>query len=217
MRPIAILAAAGGAALGAGLWALISNLTGYEIGYVAWAVGGLVGGGAAVAGGRGSTSGVVCAAFAVVAILSGRWIAFQSSSLPELRDQLGTMLTQEVYAETMTDARDLAAIHSDEQIPQFMVDHEYTEAEHAEDVHPGEAAAFRSEVAPELRKLHAEKPSYQAWRDKTIDSAVDGVKEAASPMDLKDSLGLIDIIFGFLGVATAFRLGGQPMPSEMKT
>jgi hypothetical protein len=147
----------------------------------------------------------------VVAILAGRWIAFQSSSLPELREGLAPLLTQEVYAETMTDANDFARVSNDAQIPQFMVDHAYTEAEYAEDVLPTEVAAFRTDVAPQLREIQREKPSYETWRESTLDGAVDGIKEAVSPMEaLKESIGLIDIIFGFLGVATAFRLGGQP-------
>ncbi len=217
MRPIALLAATGGAVLGAGLWALIANLTGYEIGYVAWAVGGLVGGAAAAAGGRGAGSGVLCAVLAVAAILGGKFVAFQSSSLPELRTEIAKMLTQEVYAETMEDAQVFSALRSDE-VPFFMVQREYSTADSPGEIHPFEVAEFQKTVAPELRRLNTEKPPYEVWRDDTVDRAVTELKSQISPTEaLKESIGLIDLIFGFLGIATAFRLGAQPSPSNMRT
>lgn len=65
-----------GGAVGVGVWAAIAHFTGYEVGFVAWAVGGLVGVAAILgAQGRGSTSlGVMTAVIAVGAILAGKLV-----------------------------------------------------------------------------------------------------------------------------------------------
>ena len=57
MPYVAMVGAFVGAVIGAVIWAVISGATGVEVGYVAWAIGGLVGGGAALCGGRGPPVG----------------------------------------------------------------------------------------------------------------------------------------------------------------
>lgn len=66
-----------GGAVGVGLWAGIVALTGYEVGFVAWAVGGLAGLGALMgAQGRGSVAiGVIAGAIALASILGGKFIS----------------------------------------------------------------------------------------------------------------------------------------------
>lgn len=73
--PLAVIGAGIGAALGAVLWTVVVYLTGWEVGYVAWAVGGLAGGGALLGsrGTAGDLTGVVAAAFALVAIAAGKY------------------------------------------------------------------------------------------------------------------------------------------------
>lgn len=63
---------AGGAVLGALVWAGIAALAGVEIGYVAWGVGALVGGGALLGGARGTMHCVCAAALALAGILGGK-------------------------------------------------------------------------------------------------------------------------------------------------
>jgi hypothetical protein len=66
-----------GGSIGAAIWAAIAYFTQYEIGYVAWAVGGLAGAGCSVGarGYAGVTSGGFAAVIAVVAVLAGKFIA----------------------------------------------------------------------------------------------------------------------------------------------
>lgn len=68
--PLALGAA--GAVLGALVWAGIAALAGVEIGYVAWGVGALVGGGAVLGGARGMPHCVCAAALALAGILGGK-------------------------------------------------------------------------------------------------------------------------------------------------
>src|SRR5436190_11991087 len=66
-----------GGGVGAAIWAAIAYFAQVEIGWIAWAVGGLAGAGCSI-GARGSagvSSGGLAAAIAVVAIMAGKFIA----------------------------------------------------------------------------------------------------------------------------------------------
>ncbi|MCA9003544.1 MAG: hypothetical protein KDB61_16590, partial [Planctomycetes bacterium] len=80
----AVLGAVIGAILGAIVWAAIAAYTGYEIGWVAWGVGGAVGLGAFMMEGRGAMSGIVCGVLAVVAILAGKFMALHAIAGQEM-------------------------------------------------------------------------------------------------------------------------------------
>lgn len=66
-----------GGAIGCGIWTAIAHFAQLEIGYVAWAVGGLAGAGCAMGakGYAGATSGMLAAAIAVAAIVAGKYFA----------------------------------------------------------------------------------------------------------------------------------------------
>jgi hypothetical protein len=72
-----LVGAAIGGGIGAAIWAAIAYFTGFEVGYVAWAVGGLTGAGCSIGarGYAGNMSGLVAAATALVAIALGKYIA----------------------------------------------------------------------------------------------------------------------------------------------
>lgn len=79
----AVLGGLLGGVLGAALWALIALVTSYEIGWIAWAVGGLVGYGVAL-GNRGAphspvASGVLAAAITLLAIPAGKYALVELS------------------------------------------------------------------------------------------------------------------------------------------
>jgi hypothetical protein len=66
-----------GGAIGAAIWAAIAYFTQLEIGWIAWAVGGLCGAGCSIGarGHSGATTGGVAAVIAVVSIMAGKYIA----------------------------------------------------------------------------------------------------------------------------------------------
>ncbi len=70
-----ILGGALGGLLGAVLWAAISQWTGYEVGWIAWGLGGLVGLGVHFGGKRsgGVAAGGTAVILAVAGILAGKW------------------------------------------------------------------------------------------------------------------------------------------------
>lgn len=197
---LAIGVAAGGAVAGALIWAAISYFTNYEVGWIAWGVGGLVGGAAVLAGGRSQTVAIAAAVLAVLGIAAGKVLGFQfavSAAAPELRQRLIDEGAEAGYDELKWDASGLAALEDssdDEQLVAYLEEHGY------EGVTP---VMFRTEVEPQLRQFHAEQPTFDVWLDGIIEQSVDEV----SAVDLAMSeLNAIDLLFLFLGVSTAYGL-----------
>ncbi len=76
-----------GGALGAILWALVVHFTQYEIGWIAWAVGGMVGYGVAL-GNRGTAyapkpAGILAVVITLLAIAGGKFLAVQVAFLDD--------------------------------------------------------------------------------------------------------------------------------------
>jgi hypothetical protein len=198
----AVLGAVFGAIVGAIAWAAIAAYTGYEVGIIAWGVGGLVGLGAFLLEGRGATSGIVCAVLAVLAILAGKYMALHSlnkQGLEMLTGEQGIM--RGLYDETLADAAAFALVQSEADYPAFMVDHGYVEVESVQEVTQWDVDAFKEESVPMLREWAASPPSYEAWQQQS------GMNEATLSVGFVESLGPIDVIFFVLGIGTAFRIG----------
>ncbi len=145
MHPMAILGAVLGAAIGTCIWGAVAHYTGYEIGYLAWAVGGLVGAGAILWGGQGKSMGVLAACIAVLGILGGKAFSIYLG----LKDGIAGAL----YAELRADAAAYAALPDSTDIRQFMIDHEYTTATAPEAVPAAELLYFIATRVPMLEKM----------------------------------------------------------------
>jgi hypothetical protein len=107
-----------GAMIGAGVWVGIIIATGYEIGYVAWGLGGAAGVGMAAGheDDDGTTAGIIASIMAIVGIFAAKLIAFEhiksnfaeyafegdelegvdTAQLAEVSQQLGELFAQEV-------------------------------------------------------------------------------------------------------------------------
>jgi hypothetical protein len=210
MNPRAFLGAAGGAVIGAVIWGMLTVVTGMEIGYVAWAVGGLVGFGAAALGGRGTQCGALCAVLAVVSIFSGKMIA-ANAILKKAMDKVTSssgLFNKAAYDEARADAEAFSKIKAESDHAAFMVERKFTKAESPQKVSAEKLKEFRENQVPHLRQIASEKPSFEAWQadqKRKINEAM-GQSLSLTQIVVK-SLGPIDILFGLLGVATAYRLG----------
>ena len=210
LSPAAIVAAAVAALVGAWIWRFVAVNFEYEFGLIAWGIGGAVGFAAAAAGSRGVQAGVVCAVLALGAIVVGKYWAYSA-----FVDQFQAALVEvsefddEIYdyfEEEMEDARLLVnGSGSDVFIRRFMVERGYTDATNPADVSAEELADFREYVEPELRAMAASEPDFEEWQTSSVE-ALDEISPWA--MMLAD-FGILDIIFAFLGIGTAFRLGSQ--------
>ena len=208
MTSRAIIGASIAAAVGALLWGGISAATGYEIGYIAWGIGLIVGGVARKFDSTGSTSGVVCALLTLAAIFVGKTMAVQFTMPGQIREFLEAELTPDVYEEMVQDAEDFALLESEEDYPEFMISHAYTIAESSEYVTSEEIDTFDRYTVPELLNLHDYDLSYEEWRKEHIDRVTKGISGELPAAEIAmQSLGFIDIVFALLGVGTAYKLG----------
>ncbi len=210
MQPKALAGAIAGAVAGAAVWAAITYFTGYEIGYVAWGIGAAVGGGAALLGGEGATSGLVCAVLALAAILLGKIAATHFMAQKNLSEAIDATATRQLYEEWSTDAADFAALKDESEYPAFMVEHRfgYGEATRAEEITRAELEEFKTYSVPVLKKIGVPPMPYVDWREVERNLTTDAFNEQYSVIDeVQDSLGAIDIIFALLGVVTAWQLG----------
>ncbi len=206
----AIAAAAGAAVVGALVWKIIAVSFGYEVGLVAWAIGGAVGFVAASMGSRGMQAGIVCGVLAFGAIALGKYWAAQAV-IDEVQQGISEVLGDDTdvgdwYQEFVEDAQVLRGVSdSDASIRQYMVDRGYTEAVNADAVTSEELSEFREVFEPDLRNFDPEQSDSEAWKEIAFGELSD-----LSAMDVMlDGLGALDILFLLLGVGTAFRLGSR--------
>lgn len=204
----AILGAVGGAIVGAIVWAVIAVSTGYEIGWIAWGVGGAVGYGAYALEGRGKTSGIVCALLAAVAILSGKYMVIHHFVNQEMTQIADTSFSEEYYNELKVDAADFTAVTSEADYPAFMVSHAYTEAATPAEVGQEEVDDFKEFEVPRLQEWGTTPPTFQAWQEQS-NAESEALLADGMPMSeiFVSTLGPMDLLFFALGIGTAFKVG----------
>lgn len=210
LSPAAIAAAAGAALLGAFIWRFVAVTFEYEFGLIAWGIGGAVGFAAASAGSRGMQAGIICAVLAFGSIVVGKYWAY--SAFVDQYQEVFTVAMEadeEMYAyyeEELEDARLFVdGSGSDIFTRRFMVERGYTYATDAASVSRDELAEFREYVAPELRSIAMDPPGFEEWQTRSSES----LAEISPWAIMREEFGLLDIVFAFLGIGTAFRLGSQ--------
>ena len=196
------------AAIGAFVWGAIAYFTGYEVGYVAWGLGGMVGWAMAKFGGRGTACAVTAAVLSVVGIACGKLIGTQFVVEKSFRESCEATFTPALHAEFVRDAKDFAALDAnpgDDELRSFMVEHHYTPATSPEDVKDKEVQTFLSTNAPNLRELNAKKTSYADWYAAREAEARQGFEAEFSIVQANlEELNGFDLLFVALGVTTAF-------------
>lgn len=208
LSPAAIAAAAIAALIGALVWKFVAVTFGYEYGLIAWAIGGAVGLAAASAGSRGMQAGVLCAVLAFGSIVLGKYWTY-SAFVDQFQEAIsGDMeYDEEMHAyfeEEMEDARLIVnGSGSDTFIRRFMVERGYTYATDPARVSKAEVADFREYVEPGLRDMAQNPPGFEEWQASTVES----LEEFSPWAMMREDYGIFDILFVFLGVGTAFRLG----------
>ncbi len=211
ISPVSIGAAVGAAILGAVVWGAISHFTGYEVGYVAWAIGGAVGIAIAATGGRGTPMAVMAAVMALASIFTGK----MASAHFALENALDETVERSLYDEYIEDAKGLAAIDmsEDSDVVEFMISHNYTGAEDPLGVSEEELSYFKAESVPMLSEFHSSPPAFESWSEdqraqlrRAIMDEVYGDPEAGLIDMVMGDLAGMDLLFAFLGIATAFQL-----------
>lgn len=204
------LAAAGvGALVGAIGWALLLKQAGYEIGWIAWGIGALVGWIAVKAGGQGRTLAVGAAVLTVFSIFAGKLLGYHlqvEAGAEEMADQ-----EVQAYDEYLHDASDWAELCANgepapEAVRGFMSTHEYAEPGR-EQIPAEELDSFLAYMAPRLEWMQSEKPTPEEFRARAESDLHELVyAEANLPALVLADLNHYDALFAFLGISTAFGL-----------
>lgn len=198
-------AGAAAALLGAIVWNIVGNLFNYELGIIAWGIGGAIGFAVAATGGRGDKAAMVCAGLALFAILGGKYMLYSG-----FKDNLSELVSENIedvrilYDSQVQIANAFENVSDDESRRAFMIDYEFTAASSPDDITDQEMDFFRNDVEPALAQFLIEQPDFDKWVEVTLGNTMSDM----STMDLlKESFGILDLVFLFLGVGTAFRLG----------
>jgi hypothetical protein len=196
------------AALGALAWGAVTYFSGYEVGYVAWGIGALVGVAMVKLGGRNQACAGAAAVLAVAGIAGGKLIATYFVVEKELGASCQETFTRELHGELTRDAADfaqLASNPSDEELRVFMVDHRYTPAEAPEQVEPQEVQEFLATTAQDLRSMRSQPPTYEEWYAAQVAESRRAFEADFSIVQANlDELNGFDLLWVFLGVSTAF-------------
>ncbi len=197
------LGAAGAALIGMLVWYGIIVATNYEIGIIAWAVGGLTGFGCRVLGGGYSQKlGIIAGACAFVAIVGGEFLATRSAF-----NGFVTKMMEGAYDEQLAYAVEASKLETDAQIKEFLAKHNSEEGETplaADSVSDDEVKEFRQEELPKMKDFAKGKPS-RAEFEREIRGNFNSAEMQG--LILKESVSLWTILFLFLGVGSAYRLG----------
>lgn len=201
----ALAAGAGAALLGAAAWAGLVLATNFEIGYLAWGIGALVGFVMMKSGGSGTPMGVAAAVLSVLSILGGKLAATEITIRREIEEAgRAPEMSETAFAELTADARDLAALGNDlteDDVRRFMIEHGYTGAETPESIPDDDLSRFQAVTMGYLEHIEREKLSHEDWHAEELASK----KRAISTFEVvKSDLSAIDAIFVVLGVSTAF-------------
>jgi len=178
-------------------WFLLIKVTGYEIGFAAWGVGLLTGFGARVLAKAGSTAlGLTAGACAFLAILGGQFLCAKS-----VADKFIDQAASEAYTERMAYAQEAAKAQTDDEIKAVLAKHEGNNEPGAADI-----AEFKSEELRKLKDLASGKTSKAQFENE-----IRGIKSnfAYQFILLKETVGLFTLLWLFLGVSSAYKLGAS--------
>jgi len=226
MRSLAYGVVAGG--IGAVVWAAIAYLTNYEVGWVAWGIGWLVGAAVALGNADGArtpkTAGVIAVLIAALAVVGGKygsaWAMVPHGE--DLVDQWATeffadgqdefvmtYLADEVAFEFMTEGRPLTWPADPNLLPNM-------KAFYPSDVW-AEAEGRWSAMTDAERRAFWQQAELRYRAEFTTN--VSNVRKEVVRAVFFDSFGPLDLLFIGLAVLTAFRIGAgvNPAPDDEST
>jgi hypothetical protein len=201
-----------GGLIGAVIWGTLAALTNMEFGLVAWAIGGLVGGGAVALGGGGKELAIACGLIAALSIVGGKFatsVFLLDSDLEKLpREGLHSGFTTDLHAEYNADAIAFVALSGEHEYADFMYRHQYTDSSY---VTPDEVSHFKAGMAPLLRKWAASPQPFPEARREFVEHmlpvAVASARQNVSHFEVvKESFHVMDLLFFALGVITAYSI-----------
>lgn len=207
-RPVWLMV--GAAVAGAVAWGAISHLSGYEIGWLAWGIGLLIGASAVLAGGRGQSIAVMAGVLALLSIAGGRLAGIELARMQQLGELESFGPSEQEFTRDLAAARALGELSDDpanDEVRKFLVEHGLTTAVAPDRVTNAEVTEFRDETLPRLQWM-SELPADTSHAEfvQRLRGQVQDVFDAQFDRleILQATLSPIDLLFILLGVTTAF-------------
>lgn len=205
-----IAAAAVAAVVGALLWKYITILFNYELGIIAWGIGGVVGVTALMFKSKGFATGVICGVFALLSIFAGKYMAMSSLQESWSEDFLTLIEGQEAeyqvyYQQDMAAAQAFSnGVEGKDELVKFLNDHGYKDLYEVDEITDYEITEFNEYVVPNLKKIADSNPTFEEWLQISFGESI---SEMSTTTLMFADFGIMGFVFLFLGVATAFRMG----------
>ena len=199
------VAALVGGLIGAAIWAGITYFTGYEVGWIAWGIGFVVGGAVRVGAGThvGAGPGVVAVVGAIAALLVGKYAAVHLLVSHELGSSDLVVVTTESMQVSI----------ADDVVEEWESQGKTLNWPPGQSVETAESAAqYPPDVWAEAQtRWNAIPPAEQTKqmdeRKELIASMTGAFQELATREGFKESFSPIDFLFFGLAIFTAFKLG----------
>jgi hypothetical protein len=194
---------------GAVAWAMLAYFTGYEIGWLAWGIGVLVG--AAVAwGSEGTpTTGAIAVVITIIALVAGKYITVEvvlAKEMDEVSRNLDEQLQDDEFIISYL-AGDIVAEY--EQSGQSVDLPEFIDPESVppEELYPSD---IWNEAQEKWSSMTAEEQEeYRALVEEQINDRIRLIVNEAKKEGFIGSFGLFDVIFFLLAVVTAYKVGAK--------
>lgn len=195
----ALLGALLGGVIGAAAWAGVAHFTGYEVGYLAWAIGGLVGFLTWIASGNQARveNGIMAAVVAAASVAGAKYF---------LADKYATEFYEVLAISYDADEAGLEREAGGEALPwppgvepdQRLLEEHYPDFVWADGV-----ARFRALTSEEVDARMA-----------TVEAELVGPKSDLVMETFKDGFGALDLLFFGLAIFTAFKVGSGAMGGD---
>lgn len=212
----AALGGALGAVLGGVVWVVVGYTTHYEVGFIAWGVGVAAGMGAAIGSKQegGQAAGVIAAILAIASILVSKYIVIE------------LLVEQDLSQAPRLTTADIPGPENREYWVVYVADRLIEDRQNSGQfvtwpagVNPDEANK-QSDYPPEIWKDAAARwdamssPARSEYRDQAAASIAENYRSAVQSFTAQaksegffQSFSLFDLLWGFLAIASAFRLG----------
>ncbi len=206
----AVAAGIAGGVAGAVLWGIIVAATGFEIGWIAWGIGALVGAGVAWGSAGGAAWGVVAVIISVLSILGGKVVAMEIVLDKEVKSVSADVSSRidsdpEFVVSWLADA---IVVKMDEQGKTI------NWPQDADPENPQGAGDYPPEVWSQAQSqwdaMDAQKK--EEFKETIRRQANDNVKMMANSIKSEGflaSFGPMDIVFFLLAIATAYKIGSK--------
>jgi hypothetical protein len=192
--------ALGAAILGMLVWFLLIKWTNTEFGIVAWGVGGLTGIGCRVLGaGYSQKLGIIAGVCAFLAIVGGEYLATHAAYSRFVDEFLGT-----AYEYQMAYAKRAVQVKTETEARAFLAAEQDEGAGESGEVTAQDVSEFMNDDLPQLKEFVAGRPNRAEFEAK-VRASLRSMESQASV--LKESVSLWTLLWLFVGVGTAYRLG----------